>query len=140
MPPSWDDDFDFDDLDSKPKKKEPKKPKKNEDDFFDLNDEPKNNSKLPVINPKAGINSSSRLNNNSSSRAKPTNIYDDYNDLEEEIEEVNSPKKPAVAPVQMRQPSEEDGLEDLDDIVPVPQKENKAAVGKEAPPEEEEYL
>ena len=53
-PPNWDDDFDFDDLDDQPKKKQPqKKNKANNDDFFDLDDD-SNKNKLPSINRNSG--------------------------------------------------------------------------------------
>lgn len=52
----WDEEFDFEDLEVNPtskKGKDSKKPKKQEDDFFDLDDDvPSKASKLPTITKK----------------------------------------------------------------------------------------
>lgn len=90
----YDQEFDFDDYDPKPAKKakdSKKAKKKEEDDFFDLDDQYSKPNKLPVINPKP----SKDLNNNPSTKNnKPSkNIYDDYEEIYQEVEDVSSPKK-----------------------------------------------
>lgn len=65
-PPNWDDDFDFDDLDDQPKKKQTqKKSKPNDDDFFDLDD---NTQKLPTINKNTGASRPSQGKRNSAKK------------------------------------------------------------------------
>ena len=96
-PPNWHDDFDFDDLDDQPKKKQPQKKTKvnNDDDFFDLDDNPQ---KLPTIGRNSGTAKgglgkigSAKKNPYAENLKSRGNIYDDY---EEEIyEEVEEPKK-----------------------------------------------
>lgn len=84
-PPTWDDDFDFDDIDNPPKKKAPqKKPTpSNDDDFFDDD----GGSKLPAIGSRNSIsknpparNSATRKNPYTEKMNLRGNIYDDYDE------------------------------------------------------------
>ena len=83
-PPNWDDDFDFDDIDDQPKKKQTqKKSKPNDDDFFDFDDD--KNKKLPTIGKNSQNSKISQGRKNSAKKNPITdntkargNIYDDY--------------------------------------------------------------
>ena len=71
-PPTWDDDFDFDDVDDQPKtKKKPAQNKKanvyDDDDFFD--DQPK--QKLPVISSNKNVSSKDLGSKRSSAKYNP---------------------------------------------------------------------
>ena len=98
MANKWDDDFDFDDIDDEPKKKQPTKKKQaDDDDFFDLDDKPQ---KLPSISRNSGAGKGS-LGSRNSAKKNPYaeniksrgNIYNPY-DVEIDEEVVEEPKKP----------------------------------------------
>jgi hypothetical protein len=103
MTSNWDDDFDFDDIGNKPKPKkqvEIKKVKKNDDDFFDLDEEiPSNNNKLPVIAKKSQEIAISPKDKKKD-RLKSKNNYEDYEEIEVDIEEMKSPQN--LSPVQKK--------------------------------------
>lgn len=71
--------FDFDDLDAKPKKaKDNKKSQKQNEQFFDFDQQPPTKaSKLLVINKKT-LEQDNSINNKDKNTKKSKNNYDDY--------------------------------------------------------------
>ena len=75
----WEDQFDFDDLDAKPKKtKDNKKNQKQNEQFFDFDQQPPTKApKLPVVNKKT-LEQDNSTNNKDKNTKKSKNVYDDY--------------------------------------------------------------
>lgn len=94
MPPTWDDDFEFDDIDSEKKPAAKKVVRSKEDDFFD--DDPQ--LKLPAIGGRKNGNNNSGgkkelgVKNPDLESKNMGNIYDNDEEYEENMEE-----KPQIA-------------------------------------------